>query len=128
MSKREYFFIELNGPMAEDIPVIQQLAAHPRGISPQVTVATMDEKEVQSRIASDRYIGHAPAIPLQLIRPISGVYDTQAISAMSGVEAIGAHTSNYRGQGVKVAILDTGIDLDHDAFCTIKHKITFRDF
>lgn len=34
----------------------------------------------------------------------------------SGLLAVGAHTSPYSGQGVTVAVLDTGIDKNHPAF------------
>jgi subtilisin family serine protease len=36
-----------------------------------------------------------------------------------GVRAVGAHESSFTGQGIKVAVLDTGIDANHAAFSGI---------
>jgi subtilisin family serine protease len=43
-----------------------------------------------------------------------------------GVEAVGAIDCRFSGAGVKVAVLDTGIDADHEAFRGL--SVTERDF
>jgi subtilisin family serine protease len=43
-----------------------------------------------------------------------------------GVEAVGATESPFSGQGIKVAVLDTGVDADHPAFQGV--AVTRRDF
>ena len=43
-----------------------------------------------------------------------------------GLAAVGAHASNFTGQGVKVAVLDTGLDKTHPAFAD--KQIASRDF
>lgn len=45
-----------------------------------------------------------------------------------GVVCVGAHLAAGRGAGVKVAILDSGINSQHKAFSDPKLKIQFRDF
>jgi subtilisin family serine protease len=72
----------------------------------------------------------AAPIPVRLIRPVS---DAEAGAEMPpepgatwGVQATGALQSPYTGQGVTVAVLDTGIDADHEAFKGI--KLIQKDF
>jgi subtilisin family serine protease len=70
----------------------------------------------------------APLVPLRLIEPV----ETKAAQlppdqrSAWGVEAIGALTSPNTGAGVKVAVLDTGIDKGHDVFAHL--TVTQRDF
>jgi subtilisin family serine protease len=68
-------------------------------------------------------------MPISLIAPVS-----QSESAAPdgpgetwGVRAIKAHTSPYSGEGVAVAVLDTGLQKDHEAFADIP-EVTVRDF
>jgi subtilisin family serine protease len=62
-------------------------------------------------------------MPLKLIAPIAHTAassTTQTVGATWGLEAIGALTSPYTGAGVKVAVLDTGIDASHVAFADVR--------
>lgn len=64
----------------------------------------------------------APVVPLILAEPKQTEDDgaefieTDAGKMAWGIQAVGAHTSHYTGQGVRVSVLDTGIDEDHPAF------------
>jgi subtilisin family serine protease len=60
----------------------------------------------------------APVVPLKLIKPVKvgGGASVAAASVTWGVQAVGADTSPFTGDGVIVAVLDTGIDASHPAF------------
>jgi subtilisin family serine protease len=63
----------------------------------------------------------APVIPMKLIAPVAMNVsaDPLAAGATWGVKAVGADTSPYSGDGVVVAVLDTGIDPTHPAFAGV---------
>ena len=57
----------------------------------------------------------APVIPMKLIAPVSrprAAHSTSTSTAW-GIHAVGADTSSLSGDGVTVAVLDTGIDASH---------------
>ncbi len=71
----------------------------------------------------------ASPMPLTLIEP-KKVQKVSAAAAGApatwGVEAVGATTSSFDGSGVKVAVLDTGIDPNHSAFSGV--NLTRKNF
>jgi subtilisin family serine protease len=60
-----------------------------------------------------------PVMPLRLVRPTASHEPSAASGVPWGLEAVGATTSPYRGAGITVAVLDTGIDRDHPAFAEV---------
>jgi subtilisin family serine protease len=64
----------------------------------------------------------APVIPMKLIGPVNLAEAAQptASSTAWGIPAVGAATSPFSGDGVTVAVLDTGIDPNHPAFSGVK--------
>jgi subtilisin family serine protease len=70
----------------------------------------------------------APVLPMKLVEPVATAeadIPTEPGSAW-GVEAVGAIDCGFSGAGVKVAVLDTGIDAGHEAFRGL--RLTERDF
>jgi subtilisin family serine protease len=73
-------------------------------------------------------VGVAPAMSLRLVEP---VVEAQSLPGEEGgttwgVDAVGAPASPFDGSGVVVAVLDTGIDPQHEAFTAM--DLEQRDF
>jgi subtilisin family serine protease len=65
-------------------------------------------------------------MPVRLIEPAARAADAEAKAVAGptwGIRAIGADTSPRTGRGVKVAVLDTGIAMEHPAFVGITFEL-----
>ena len=92
---------------------------------PEVSVQSLDFKEVKEFAGEPGVAAIAPLMATYLIRPLSDVEPAAAGDAW-GIAAVGADRSNWTGEGVTVAILDTGIDRQHPAFAGV--DIVEKDF
>ncbi len=93
----------------------------------------------QQRDEIDANPGYMAAdnMPLQLVKPVAedntnldnGLVDVVPFNNKMpwGLDAVGALTTGYNGNGVKIAVLDTGLDENHPAF-TGKSNIVKRNF
>jgi subtilisin family serine protease len=95
----------------------------------KVDVDEIDRSKLAAVTKHSDVIAAAPVMPMKLIAP----RDVQAVGAQPaatevawGVKAVGADTSSFTGNGVVVAVLDTGIDKNHPAFAGV--QITEKDF
>lgn len=86
---------------------------------------SLDFKEVKEFAGEPGVAAIAPLMATYLIRPLSDVEPAAAGDAW-GIAAVGADRSNWTGEGVTVAILDTGIDRQHPAFAGV--DIVEKDF
>lgn len=84
----------------------------------QVQVEEMDRREASDVARDEDVVAAAPAMPMRLIEPVDNraVLASETAATAWGVQATGADTSPFSGAGVVVAVLDTGINMDHDAF------------
>lgn len=92
-------------------------------ISP-LTVEELTDREASS-LAQDADVCLAPRLPVTLVRPVAAGVPAQGSKGW-GLSAVGADTSSATGQGVTVAVLDTGIDANHPAFSGI--RLIQKDF
>jgi subtilisin family serine protease len=81
---------------------------------------------VQARRAPE--VAVAPVLPMKLVEPVAKADAGTPMGPGSawGVEAVGAIDCSFSGSGIKVAVLDTGIDASHEAFRGL--QLTQRDF
>jgi subtilisin family serine protease len=82
---------------------------------------TLEPSELSEVRAESGFVGMAPKMPVALVAPVSNGEteisgNAVAANATWGLEAVGALTSPFDGSGVTVAVLDTGIDANHEAF------------
>jgi len=77
----------------------------------------------------------APSLPIKLIGPTARSQTDAKAAALRpgtvawGVKAVGADTSKFDGSGIVVAVLDTGIDRNHEAFKRFKKaELVEKDF
>lgn len=69
------------------------------------------------------------AMPIKLIRSLGKAVPVAAPPAAAwGIAATGADSSPRDGSGVTIAVLDTGIAMDHPAFAAVKTRMTVKDF
>jgi subtilisin family serine protease len=95
------------------------------GIDFDIKLETVEKADLKDLKRDDTVSDFFPTIPLSLIAPTESSLvapDAQALKVAKkagstwGVRAVKADTSSFTGKGVKVAVLDTGIDKNHVAF------------
>lgn len=89
------------------------------------------EKAVEMTKDNPEIAATAPAMPMALIEPMESpvVQPAEGDNITWGVKATKAHLSPFTGKGIKVAILDTGIENSHESFSKIpKEKLIEKDF
>jgi hypothetical protein len=92
--------------------------------------------EVESQELTDKDVGELRrdpgvqdtilSIPFTLVAPVGEPTAGPSTQTAWGVEAVGATTSPFDGNGVTVAVLDTGIDTAHPAFAGL--ELDLMDF
>jgi subtilisin family serine protease len=94
---------------------------------PEAKVETENANAAQARdIARDpTVVALTRSMPTKLIMPMAAE-GTSASSSAWGIGAVGADSTSATGAGVKVAVLDTGIDKSHAAFAGV--TLTENDF
>ncbi len=87
---------------------------------PNIEVTELSQPEVHE-LQRDRQKRVAPTMPWTLIEPVATEEaDIAAEGSVSwGIDAVRASDSPFDGSGIVVAVLDTGIDLDHPVFAGV---------
>jgi subtilisin family serine protease len=103
-------------------------ASAPAAPEPRVEVHDVTPTEAHS-MAQDRQVAAvAMPMPISLIEPCDADLPAGVAAATDawGISAVKADTSPFTGDGVVVAVLDTGIDKSHPAFAGV--DIIEKDF
>jgi subtilisin family serine protease len=130
IGKREYAILKLtNRTPAASFGRSSRAARSRPEQKLDVAIKALDQNEVRE-IARDPNSLTAPAMPLRLIEPTSrATLEDIQTEPPWGLEAIGVTTCKFNGEGIVVAVLDTGIDRTHEAFSHIPAKrLKERDF
>ena len=127
---KEKFIILRNPDAPKSARPGAPLAGAKRGkpIKIAIDVENLNLKKVRDLQSKSEVLSVTPAMPMKLIKPFTGqmpANGTKAITAW-GIEAVGAHLSTLTGEGIKVAVLDTGINASHPAFKGV--KLVQKDF
>jgi subtilisin family serine protease len=98
-------------------------AETPAAASLKVEVEDIDRQKIPAIARNRDVVAIAPAVPMRLVAPVA-IEDAPALLAAPpavpwGIRAVGADTTPFTGQGVVVAVLDTGIDAAHPAFAGV---------
>src|SRR5262249_23793325 len=91
---------------------------------PRVEVFDVPTHEVVDIARDPQVAAVAKPMPTALIKPLEVA--GAAATGVWGIAAVKADTSNFTGDGVVVAVLDTGIDKSHPAFAGV--TIVEQDF
>jgi subtilisin family serine protease len=110
-------------------PVVGRASVDPVLGRVDVDVDEIERSRVPALTRNADVAAVAPAIPMQLIAPVSaaGAREPVVDGAGWGVRAVRAHATQLSGDGVVVGILDTGIDAGHPAFVGME-EIVQEDF
>jgi subtilisin family serine protease len=111
--------------VAKSIREAEHLESRGTPPQPEIQVHNLDPQELAEVAAEPDVVGLTPPMPIRLIAPLAVRKASQAGDAW-GVAAVGADATKWTGEGVTVAVLDTGIDSDHPAFAGV--KIVEEDF
>jgi subtilisin family serine protease len=107
----------LEGFAAENLP------------APAVETAALTPREAEDAARDPQVRGVGEVMPTILLAPVAMEGEAQNAVGTSGnwgIAAVGADASPFTGKGVRVAVLDTGIDAGHAAFTGL--SLTCRDF
>lgn len=83
-----------------------------------IRVELMEPKKAAVMAARPDVLSVVPPMPMKLISPKARTkpFKSNGQTNAWGIEATGANTSPFAGEGITVAVLDTGINKEHSAF------------
>jgi subtilisin family serine protease len=134
--KQEYVVLRVPGSMRGGRKGLLSVAAARQGAADvRAETQLLSGRELSDVHRDPETIAAAPKMPIALVRPVICAADDAAASDEpdTGPVAWGLHStkaadSPYTGKGVVVAVLDTGIDLEHAAFSSNPGRIVQKDF
>lgn len=144
MRERRYFVIEADagapppliapGPRRTTRGPSMSDGVPSRPAPASLRIESMTEGQAADARRSEKVRVVGEPMPIALIQPHARGTDDGRGAADSGqgdawgIAATAADVSARDGAGVSIAVLDTGIDLDHPAFVAIRDRIEVKDF
>lgn len=124
--KQRFIILSSDVPKAQLAPMngnfmgtLQMQPEAPSSFS--IDVADLDTEAVHDLLRSPKVHSISPAnVPLSLITPVD-ILPTSSGQSVWGLQAVGALTSPRTGKGVRVAVLDTGLQIQHEAFTALRN-------
>ncbi len=116
--KERHIVLRAVGPLSDRSAMAGMLGESAGPGAAAAVAVDIDEIEPEQATALRRkadVLCVAPAMPLKLIDPLPASAPLAA-TVDWGITAVGADTSPFTGDGIVVAVLDTGIDPTHVAF------------
>ncbi len=83
---------------------------------PSLVIERLQRHEAAELSRDHGILAISRPMKIKLIRPLISAAEPEHAGDAWGVAAVNAHLSPYTGSGVRVAVLDTGIDRTHPAF------------
>ena len=87
-------------------------------MEPEITVERLSVNAVKEASQDPKVLAVAPRMPPKLIKPFEAQMAPRVTEAW-GIEAVGAKDCPFNGDGVTIAVLDTGVDASHRAFAGV---------
>ena len=93
----------------------------------RIEIEEVDTRKLSGIAANSDVVAIAPVMPMKLIAPVRlDIAAPESGKPLWGINATGADTSPFSGIDAVVAVLDTGIDANHQAFSGV--QLIERDF
>jgi len=110
---RDLSAVPTSEPFAMRAGRARAFAAAP--MEPEISVERLDVSAVKEAIKDPTVLAVTPRMPIKLIKPFEAQMAPRVTEAW-GIDVVGAKNCPFTGDGVTIAVLDTGVDASHRAF------------
>lgn len=119
MQSNQYVVLRIPGAHRDVLGGTRGGAVAGPDVAVEMETTPLSPKDLRDADRDPEVLGTAPVMPVVLIAPLDDGGEAVTQDEMEvtwGVRAVGALESPFTGEGITVAVLDTGIDASHEAF------------